>query len=172
MRPPHPPRCSVRTVEGGRGLPAGAPQLPCRRCCAFENLFPIFNQSCYYVKLHMLCPILDEFGILRVSGRIQQSEIPYETRHPLLLPDRNHLSKLIIAEVHQKRMHGGPQIMFNYCGQTMYKHNKNTPELPSSARVAPAVTHTDTQTPSVCVCVWVSCVYTLLAPSTSFPSAG
>lgn len=65
-------------------------------------------------KLRSLCPILDENGILRASGRIQQSQTPYDTQHPIILPAKSHLSRLIIKDAHKRTMHGGPQTMLNY----------------------------------------------------------
>ncbi|XP_022836955.1 uncharacterized protein LOC111364339, partial [Spodoptera litura] len=65
-------------------------------------------------KLRNLCPIIDDNGILRVGGRIQQSQAEYDARHPIILPAKSHLSKLIIKDAHQSTMHGGPQVMLNY----------------------------------------------------------
>lgn len=65
-------------------------------------------------KLRNLCPIIDDNGILRVGGRIQQSQVTYDTRHPIILPSKSHLSRLIIKDAHQKTMHGGPQVILNY----------------------------------------------------------
>lgn len=65
-------------------------------------------------KLRSLCPMLDENEILRVGGRIQQSRAEYDTQHPIIIPAKNHLGKLIILDAHKRTMHGGPQIMLNY----------------------------------------------------------
>lgn len=65
-------------------------------------------------KLRILCPFLDKNGVLRVSGRIQQSQASHDTRHPIILPAKSHLSRLIIKDAHIRTMHGGPQIMLNY----------------------------------------------------------
>lgn len=64
--------------------------------------------------LHPLCPIIDQDGILRVGGRIDLSGASYEKRHPIILPGKNHLTKLIIADAHSKTLHGGPQLMLNH----------------------------------------------------------
>ncbi|KAJ8730047.1 hypothetical protein PYW07_017085 [Mythimna separata] len=83
-----------------------------------------FNQEIKQLKLHgsvlkksqlrNLCPIIDDNGILRVGGRIQQSQVEYDTQHPIILPAKSHLSRLIIVDAHLKTMHGGPQVMLNY----------------------------------------------------------
>ncbi|CAH2106874.1 unnamed protein product [Euphydryas editha] len=65
-------------------------------------------------KIRNLCPIFDEIGILRVGGRIQQSKVDYDTQHPIILPAKSHLSRLLIMNAHKKTWHSGPQIMLNY----------------------------------------------------------
>lgn len=58
-------------------------------------------------KLQPLSPFLDEQGILRVGGRLQNSTLPFEQRHPILLPRGHHISKLIIRDSHQRNHHAG-----------------------------------------------------------------
>lgn len=65
-------------------------------------------------KLRTLCPILDENGILRVGGRIDKSQVRYDTKHPIVLPAKSHLTKLIVSEAHLRTLHGGPQAMLCY----------------------------------------------------------
>ncbi|XP_045459596.1 uncharacterized protein LOC123670134 [Melitaea cinxia] len=65
-------------------------------------------------KIRNLCPFLDNIGILRVGGRLQRSQIAYDTQHPIILPAKSHLSKLVIKEAHLRTMHGGPLVMLNY----------------------------------------------------------
>lgn len=57
-----------------------------------------------------LDPFLDEAGILRVGGRIGNAHIPYNARHPMILPKRSHLSDLLVAAAHQRNLHSGPQL--------------------------------------------------------------
>lgn len=74
------------------------------------------SQGCVPKGSHLrnLCPILDNNGILRVGGRIQNAQVHYDIRHPIILPAKSHLSKLIITDAHQRTMHGGPQAMLNF----------------------------------------------------------
>lgn len=65
-------------------------------------------------NLRTLCPFLDEKGTLRVQGRIAQSDACYDTKHPIIMPAKDHLTKLIIVDAHHQTMHGGPQIMLNF----------------------------------------------------------
>ena len=39
-------------------------------------------------------------GILRVGGRLQMSNLPYEMKFPILLPYKNHVTDLIIKHIH------------------------------------------------------------------------
>lgn len=46
--------------------------------------------------VHRLKPILDSDGVLRVGGRLPQTNLPYAAKHPVLLPKKAHLTNLII----------------------------------------------------------------------------
>ena len=46
--------------------------------------------------LKKLSPIIDEKGILRVGGRLDQANLPYDARHPIIVPS-SHLSQLLIC---------------------------------------------------------------------------
>ena len=43
------------------------------------------------VKILSLSPFIDQNGILRVGGRLQNSNISYEKQHPIIL-EKSHLS--------------------------------------------------------------------------------
>ena len=47
-------------------------------------------------SIHRLDPFLDEYAILRVGGRIEQADLPYEMNHPVILPKRSHVTELTI----------------------------------------------------------------------------
>lgn len=59
--------------------------------------------------LKKLNPFLDEDNILRVGGRIQHSDIPYNQAHPIILPAKNHITQLLIQHYHVKLLHSGIQ---------------------------------------------------------------
>nr|XP_029715673.1 uncharacterized protein LOC115259283 [Aedes albopictus] len=59
--------------------------------------------------LHQLNPFLDENGVVRVGGRLQQSDLSYDNKHPILLPPRSILTSLILLHDHQEHLHCGPQ---------------------------------------------------------------
>ncbi|XP_076298325.1 uncharacterized protein LOC143217670 [Lasioglossum baleicum] len=58
-------------------------------------------------KLQPLCPFLYDEGILFVGGRLQNSSLSFEQKHPILLPRGHHITRLIIRDSHQKNHHSG-----------------------------------------------------------------
>ena len=62
-------------------------------------------------RLLRLNPFLDkEEGILRVGGRLHNSNTTYEHRHPMILPDESPLAALWIGDAHLRCLHGGVQL--------------------------------------------------------------
>ena len=53
-------------------------------------------------SLRMLSPILVQ-GILRVGVSLQPTELPDETKHPIILPARHHVTVLITNHVLMKQ---------------------------------------------------------------------
>ena len=59
-------------------------------------------------KLLPLKPVLDSEGILRCDGRLQFAEhLPWETRHPIILPRKHPVTQLIVKDGHERNNHGG-----------------------------------------------------------------
>lgn len=58
-----------------------------------------------------LNPFLDDEGTLRVGGRIANSSLNFEQKHPILLPGNHRLTLLIIEHVHKSHSHPGPQTL-------------------------------------------------------------
>ncbi|GBO33831.1 hypothetical protein AVEN_201914-1, partial [Araneus ventricosus] len=56
-----------------------------------------------------LSPFLDEQDILRVGGRLKNSNLPIERKHQILLPYNNHFSDLIINHFHVLYLHTGAE---------------------------------------------------------------
>ena len=53
-------------------------------------------------KLKQLYPFLDTHGVVRVGGRLQNSNRPSEVKHPIILPHNHHLTMLVIDDCHKK----------------------------------------------------------------------
>ncbi|CAK9800717.1 hypothetical protein ANTPLA_LOCUS7241 [Anthophora plagiata] len=60
-------------------------------------------------SLHSLAPYLDSLGIIRVGGRLSNASIPYNKRHPIVLPSKHALTDLIIKNEHNRLLHAGCQ---------------------------------------------------------------
>lgn len=63
--------------------------------------------------LRNLNPFVDNQGALRVGGRIQRASLPYNHRHPYILPEHGEMVDLIINEFHKYALHGGVQVTIN-----------------------------------------------------------
>lgn len=61
-------------------------------------------------KLRTLYPFTDEHGILRVGGRLQNSEFDFNKKHPIIIPYGCKLMELIIDDAHKRVLHGGNQL--------------------------------------------------------------
>lgn len=64
-------------------------------------------------NLTSLNPFIDNNGILRVGGRIEHANTPYDQRHPIILPRHSHLSTRIVDYIHHQTLHGNVQLMLN-----------------------------------------------------------
>ena len=59
------------------------------------------------MKTFAFTPIMDQQGIIRLGGRIEQAKLPYENRHPILLPSNHPLTNKLIRAYHEKLLHKG-----------------------------------------------------------------
>lgn len=67
---------------------------------------PVKNTS----ALIPLSPFLDGSGIIRVGGRLIESELPYDNKHQIALPQRHAITHKIIRNMHEKCLHGPPHL--------------------------------------------------------------
>ena len=51
--------------------------------------------------------LFEHDDLIRCRGRIDQADLPFHTKFPLLLPRHQHLTKLLILHAHQITLHGG-----------------------------------------------------------------
>lgn len=61
--------------------------------------------------IQSLTPFLDENNALRVGVRIKNANIPYDSKHQMLLPKDHHFTKLIFRHEHEKNLHIGPTLL-------------------------------------------------------------
>jgi len=60
--------------------------------------------------LFRLRPFLGDDGLLRLGGRLELSPLEYSAKHPLILPRSSELTLLLIADFHERTLHGGVQL--------------------------------------------------------------
>ncbi|XP_046397407.1 uncharacterized protein LOC124164220 [Ischnura elegans] len=71
-------------------------------------------------KLRPLCPFLDESCVIRVGGRLKNSQLSYGCMHPIILPDNSNLTSLIFVHIHISSLHIGPQALLAEVRQTYW----------------------------------------------------
>ncbi|XP_058803914.1 uncharacterized protein LOC131671475 [Phymastichus coffea] len=54
-----------------------------------------------------LAPFIGDDKVIRVGGRLNKSQLPYNQRHPILLPQNHHITDLIIRQTHLSNLHAG-----------------------------------------------------------------
>ncbi|GFU46779.1 integrase catalytic domain-containing protein [Trichonephila clavipes] len=65
-------------------------------------------------KLKNLNPFIDSDGLLRVGGRLSNSDLPYVNKPPAILPGNHNLTVQIIAHFHRKNLHTGASSLLHY----------------------------------------------------------
>ena len=60
-----------------------------------------------------LSPFLDESGLLRVGGRLENAPVPQNTRHPVILPRHGAVTRLVILQEHSQNGHAGVEQTLN-----------------------------------------------------------
>ncbi|XP_025409387.1 uncharacterized protein LOC112682853 [Sipha flava] len=58
-------------------------------------------------NLRSLDIFLDTHGLIRFGGRLRNADVPYEQKHPLLLPSNHRVTDLLIDYFHQRLKHPG-----------------------------------------------------------------
>lgn len=74
-------------------------------------------------KIIPLSPFIDERGLLRVGGRLKNSDIKFESKHPILLPAKHKISELIVEKYHKKYLHLGAQALLYQIRQSYWPIN-------------------------------------------------
>jgi hypothetical protein len=60
---------------------------------------------------------LDEKGLLRIGGRLSNSNLPPGMKNPLILPRKGRITNLVIHHGHMATLHGGARQALNYIRQ-------------------------------------------------------
>ena len=64
-------------------------------------------------QIQNLKPFMDDQGILRVGGRLQNALIPYDTKHPIILSPKSKITYLLAEDYHQKFFHASSNLLTN-----------------------------------------------------------
>ncbi len=71
-------------------------------------------------KISSLCPFLDKNDVLRIGGRLNNANLTYDKKHPIIIDNKSHLARLIILHEHLKTLHGGLQLTMSYVRNTYW----------------------------------------------------
>ena len=78
------------------------------QCKYFQPEIDCLQKKCNLSRrstLITLNPFLDEDGILRVGGRLNNSELSFNARHPIIIPSKSRTAELLIKFTHQFLLH-------------------------------------------------------------------
>ncbi|XP_050301507.1 uncharacterized protein LOC126739751 [Anthonomus grandis grandis] len=67
-----------------------------------------------------LHPFIDKNGLIRVGGRLSNSDFSYSKKHPLLLCTKHYITKLIFESTHKRLFHAGPQYLLSSIRNTFW----------------------------------------------------
>lgn len=62
------------------------------------------NYNTLKKQLGLFC---DKKGLWQCGGRLQNADIPYAARHPILLPRSHHFTGLVVQDAHIRVRHNG-----------------------------------------------------------------
>ena len=64
--------------------------------------------------LRRLAPFMHSDGLIRVGGRLSNSNLACDEKHPVILNGTSHLAHLVIQWAHQRSLHGGFRSTYIY----------------------------------------------------------
>jgi hypothetical protein len=68
-------------------------------------------------SLKTLNTFLDGKQLLRVGGRFERSDFDLSQQHPLILPPKHYITKLIVKDAHEKHSHASGQLLLSIVRQ-------------------------------------------------------
>jgi hypothetical protein len=73
----------------------------------------IFCDTTPFKKSRLLCVNIslnkNDNNLIRAGGRLQNSSLTYDVKHPVLLPNHHHIIKILIKHVHIEQLYAGVQ---------------------------------------------------------------
>lgn len=67
-----------------------------------------------------LAPYLNDRGMLCVGGRLGRADLPMDTRHPVLLPSRQKITRLILRDLHHSLCHVSAERLLHEARRTYW----------------------------------------------------
>ncbi|XP_062541820.1 uncharacterized protein LOC134209807 [Armigeres subalbatus] len=75
---------------------------------AFDDLYhALENNVNKRNKYSGLAPFIDTEGVIRVGGWLKYSSIPYDGMHQILLPEKHHVTAILLRQLHEDNFHVG-----------------------------------------------------------------
>ncbi|GFW32888.1 uncharacterized protein TNCV_1774551 [Trichonephila clavipes] len=68
--------------------------------------------------LRSLHPFIDEHGLVRVGERLQNSQLRFNSKHPIIVPYLPRISEFLIKEQHIAHLHSGPTVLAHVLRQS------------------------------------------------------
>lgn len=62
-------------------------------------------------RLRWFYPFISNDQLIRIGGRLNQAQQPYDSKHQIILPASHALSKLLIRSLHKRNLHAAPQLL-------------------------------------------------------------
>ena len=60
--------------------------------------------------LRSLAPFIGRHSLVRIGGRCEKQEVPYNQRHPIVLPQKSHVTDIIARHCHEETRHQGRKL--------------------------------------------------------------
>lgn len=86
-------------------------------CKILQNIYGLENEMEKSFKA--LTPFKDNQNIIRVGGRLKNSHLPFDSKHPILLP-KCFIVKLMIIQVHKDNYHAAPLTLLSIVRQKFW----------------------------------------------------
>ncbi|XP_050062971.1 uncharacterized protein LOC126552323 [Aphis gossypii] len=71
-------------------------------------------------QLKRLHPFIDSSGLIRVGGRLSQSNLSDNMKFPIVLPSKSRLTRLLFEYEHKRLLHVGPQALLAHIQGTFW----------------------------------------------------
>lgn len=77
----------------------------------FKEEIARINKGIPPQSLQKLLPFVGDLGLLRVGGRLKFANLPYDSRHPVILPKTAHITRVLVEYYHKMYLHAGTRTL-------------------------------------------------------------